>query len=83
MNQGINKTHPIEYSISIFENPVYLGISDSRMFSKCLFRTDLINKNNEHLLIKIKARIMSNLRNLIKKWPKWMRIQFILTLKRR
>lgn len=51
MNQGINKTLTIEYSRSIFENPVYLGIPDSRMFSKRLFRTDLINKNKEHLLI--------------------------------
>ena len=76
MNQGINKTHPIEYSISIFENPVYLGISDSRMLSKCLFRTDLINKNNEHLLNKIKSRIMNMLRCFIKKRPKWSLLIF-------
>ena len=79
MNQGINKIHTIEYSRSIFENPVYLGISDSRIFTKALFRTNIINRNNEHLLIKTKPRIMNNLWDFIKKRPKWNGIPFILT----
>lgn len=83
MNQGINKTLTIEYSQSIFENPVYLGIPDSRMFSKRLFRTDLINKNNEHLLIKIKHRIMNNLWLFLKKRPKWSLPLLFLTIESR
>jgi len=61
MSQGINETQAFEYSNAIFESPVYSGISESIMFLKALFRTDLINKNNEHLLIKTNPRIMNNL----------------------